>query len=90
MEIQDRIETVTGFDLKTLSEYTISTSECQYAYRDSIFKHQLKNRFIITSVVFKLDKFPRVYPQLRGYQERSGENGRGEFEKYSTGGHSNP
>jgi UDP-N-acetylmuramate dehydrogenase len=58
MEIQNRIESVIGFDLETRTEYTIEAANCQYAYRDSIFKNQLKNRFVITSVVFKLDKFP--------------------------------
>lgn len=76
MEIQDRIETVTGFDLKTMTDYTIGASDCQYAYRDSIFKHQLKNRFIITSVVFKLDKFPEFilsYGDLKKETEKLGE-----------------
>ena len=76
VEIQDRVETVTGFDLKTMSEYTIAASECQYAYRDSIFKHQLKNRFIITSVVFKLDKFPEFilsYGDIRKEVEKTGD-----------------
>ncbi len=58
MEIQNRIESVTGLDLESLTEYTIDAPECKYGYRDSIFKNQLKDRFIITSVVFKLDKFP--------------------------------
>ena len=58
MEIQYHIESVRGFDLDTESEYTIEGYECQFAYRDSIFKKLFKNRFIITSVVFKLDKFP--------------------------------
>ena len=58
MEIQNRIESVTGFNLETQTAYTIEAVDCQYAYRDSIFKNQLKNRFVITSVVFKLDKFP--------------------------------
>lgn len=76
MEIQNRIESVTGFDLETLTEYTIEASDCQYAYRDSIFKNQLKNRFIITSIVFKLDKFPEFilnYGDLKSEVEKLGE-----------------
>lgn len=76
VEIQDRVETVTGFDLTTMKEYSIAAADCQYAYRDSIFKHQLKNRFIITSVVFKLDKFPEFildYGDLKKEVEKMGD-----------------
>jgi UDP-N-acetylmuramate dehydrogenase len=75
MEIQNRIESVTGFDLLTQTEYSIDAADCQYAYRDSIFKNQLKDRFIITSVSFKLDKFPEFflnYGDLKAEAEKFG------------------
>lgn len=75
MEIQDRVDSVNGFDLETMKEYSISGSDCQFAYRDSIFKHQLKNRFVITSTVFKLDKFPEFilnYGSLKTEVEKLG------------------
>ncbi len=52
------IETVVGIDLQTQETYEIPAEECGFGYRDSIFKRKLKNRFVVTSVVFKLDKFP--------------------------------
>jgi len=76
MEIQNRIESVTGLDLETLTEYTIDAQECRYGYRDSIFKNQLKERFVITSVVFKLNKFPEFvlnYGDLKAETEKLGE-----------------
>ncbi len=75
MEIQNRIESVTGFDLETQKEYSMGVGDCLYAYRDSIFKNQLKNRFIITSVVLKLDKFPEFilnYGDLKTETEKIG------------------
>jgi UDP-N-acetylmuramate dehydrogenase len=75
MEIQNQIESVTGFDLQTQSESTLDVSDCQYAYRDSIFKNQLKDRFIVTSVSFKLDKFPEFilnYGDLKAETEKLG------------------
>lgn len=75
MEIQSQIESVTGFNLETLTENILESTDCQFAYRDSIFKNQLKNSFIITSVVFKLDKFPEFilnYGNLKSETEKLG------------------
>ncbi len=57
-EVRNVIDTVKAFDLETGTEVEFSNEECQFAYRNSIFKRELKNRIIITSVIFKLDKFP--------------------------------
>ncbi len=76
MEIQNRIESVTGFDMETQTENTYSTDDCQYTYRDSIFKNQLKNCFVITSVIFKLAKFPEFilnYGDLKTEVEKLGD-----------------
>ncbi|HAZ04327.1 MAG: UDP-N-acetylenolpyruvoylglucosamine reductase [Bacteroidetes bacterium GWF2_42_66] len=75
VEAKDLIETVNGFDLKTMSEYSISAHDCRFAYRDSIFKHELKNRFLVTSVVFRLEKFPEYkldYGDLKNETEKLG------------------
>ncbi|MBA4408125.1 MAG: UDP-N-acetylenolpyruvoylglucosamine reductase [Odoribacter sp.] len=75
MEIQNQIESVTGIDLETQTEITFEASECEYSYRDSIFKNKLKNRFIITSVSIKLDKFPEFilnYGDLKTDAEKYG------------------
>ncbi len=75
MEVQRRIESVTGFDLESQTEYTLDVANCHYAYRDSIFKNELKDRFIITSVCFKLDKFPEFilnYGDLKAETEKLG------------------
>lgn len=75
VEIRDYIESVKGFDLKTFEMYDIAANDCGFAYRDSIFKSKLKNRFVITSVVFKLDKFAEYrlnYGDLKTEVERRG------------------
>jgi len=75
MEIQHRIESVIGFDLESQTEYTLDVADCLYAYRDSIFKNQLKDRFVITNVSFKLDKFPEFilnYGDLKVETEKLG------------------
>jgi len=58
-EVADVIELVRGFDLKLNRSVEYNAQECKFEYRNSIFKSELKNQFVITSVVFKLEKFPR-------------------------------
>jgi UDP-N-acetylmuramate dehydrogenase len=57
-EVSHVIERVKGFDLQQKMLVEFPASACEFAYRDSLFKRELKNRVVITSVVFKLDKFP--------------------------------
>lgn len=48
-----------GFNLETKSYQTLSKLDCQFSYRNSIFKNDLKDKFIITSVNYKLLKKPK-------------------------------
>jgi UDP-N-acetylmuramate dehydrogenase len=57
-EVGNVVARVKGFDLETIQILEFSTEQCEFGYRNSIFKSGLKDRFIITSVVFKLEKFP--------------------------------
>lgn len=75
-EVCNVVEKVNGYDLEKGEAVSFSADECRFGYRNSIFKSYLKNRFIITSVVFKLDKFPEYrlgYGQLKEKVEEKGE-----------------
>jgi UDP-N-acetylmuramate dehydrogenase len=57
-EVREVIDRVNYLDLKTSEIVSLPNRDCNFGYRDSIFKNLLKNRVIITSVVFRLNRFP--------------------------------
>ena len=67
-EVKDTIKEVLALEIATRKWLTFSNEACQFGYRESIFKHELKNKFIITAVVFRLSKIERynlTYKALR-------------------------
>lgn len=53
-EAKDVILRVHTIDVETLEERVFSNEECRFGYRDSAFKHELKGKYIVTSVVYKV------------------------------------
>ena len=58
VEVQSAIALVKGIYLQNLGDKVFNQQECNFGYRTSFFKEQLKENFIVTSVVFKLSKQP--------------------------------
>jgi len=56
VEVSDVLESVQGVCLSSLQLMNLTNAECCFSYRDSIFKRELKNDFVVTSVVFRLTK----------------------------------
>jgi UDP-N-acetylmuramate dehydrogenase len=56
VEVGQYIEEVRGLQLSSEQWMSFSAEQCDFSYRNSIFKKQFKNDFIITQVVFKLSK----------------------------------
>ncbi|WP_299164740.1 UDP-N-acetylmuramate dehydrogenase [uncultured Eudoraea sp.] len=58
VELKDSFESCEAMDVSTQQLITFSKSDCQFGYRDSIFKNAGKGKYIITSVNLKLNKPP--------------------------------
>lgn len=58
IEIKDVIETVEAISISNAEIRTFNWEDCRFGYRESIFKKELKDQYIITGVVFKLNKKP--------------------------------
>lgn len=60
VEIKDRMVSCEAINKETLEKITFSNQDCGFSYRESIFKHTVKDEYIITSVTFLLDKAPHT------------------------------
>ena len=72
-ECIDRVEAV---DIVKGERVTIDAETCRFSYRDSIFKHEWKNRFLVTYVTFRLAKHPEFrlhYGSVKDEVNRLGE-----------------
>lgn len=58
LEAKDVIYEVEGILLPEGELKVLSNADCAFGYRDSIFKNVLANKFIITHVIFRLDRNP--------------------------------
>lgn len=53
-EVKDTIQWVEYLDTETLELREIAAEDCRFGYRESIFKHELRGKAIVTAVVFRL------------------------------------
>ncbi|SDR81070.1 UDP-N-acetylmuramate dehydrogenase [Polaribacter sp. KT25b] len=56
VEVKDTITKVEALEIETGKLVSFSNDECNFGYRNSIFKNEVKGKYIITSVSFKLTK----------------------------------
>lgn len=54
VELKDVFVSCEAFDLKSHFLKTFTREECKFDYRESIFKHQVKGKYIITSITLQL------------------------------------
>lgn len=76
VEAKDLIHSVEVVKIEDSSVCVLSNSDCRFGYRDSVFKHELKDKFVVVSVTFRLRKNPVFnlnYQFLKDEVEKTGE-----------------
>ncbi len=58
VEIKDVFEELEAYHINDKAVVKFSKEECAFGYRESVFKRQLKNQFIILNVTYRLRKKP--------------------------------
>jgi UDP-N-acetylmuramate dehydrogenase len=64
VELQDRFDSLDAVDLLTGRSVVLRSEICAFGYRDSVFKHSLNQRSVITRVRFRL---PKPWEPVIGY-----------------------
>ena len=75
-EVKDLIVSVEAVEIGTGRLCVFSREDCQYGYRDSRFKHEWKNKYLITHVVYQLSsdesRQSTEYGNIRSELDRRG------------------
>ena len=63
VELKDNFVSLRAVHRESATVREFSLAECQFGYRDSVFKGSLKDQYIITAVRFRLSKIAKVSVQ---------------------------
>lgn len=69
VEIEQIFDSLTAVHGQTGEARRFSHADCQFGYRESVFKRTLKGQYIITAVTFRLDKQPTFHTRYGAIQE---------------------
>ncbi|PWL32080.1 UDP-N-acetylmuramate dehydrogenase [uncultured Roseivirga sp.] len=69
VEIEQVFDHLKAVEIATGELHEFKHSDCQFGYRESVFKRELKAKFIITSVTLRLNKTPDFNTSYGAIQE---------------------
>jgi len=75
VEIRDVFHELEAYAIDERKVYTFSCNDCEFGYRESVFKGRYKDRMVILNVTFRLNKQPvfhTEYGDIRQELERMG------------------
>ncbi|HMH21604.1 MAG TPA: UDP-N-acetylmuramate dehydrogenase [Puia sp.] len=69
VEIKDVFYELQAWSLRENKVYTLSVNDCDFGYRDSVFKQRYKDQFVILNVVYRLNKTPKFHTEYGAIKE---------------------
>lgn len=75
VELKDVLLELEALKIEDLKTYTFTNAVCKFGYRESVFKNELKNKYIITSVTYKLYKKPQLNTSYGAIEKELGAMG---------------
>lgn len=77
VELKEVFHSLEAYEIKSGKTVIFYKADCQFGYRTSVFKGELKDQFVITKVTFKLSKVPVFrldYGEVKATLDRMGES----------------
>ena len=75
VEIKEVFESLSAFHIKDRKVVNFSVNDCEFEYRDSVFKHKYKDEFVILDVIYRLNKKPTFNTSYGAVEEELGKMG---------------
>ncbi|MBW3466671.1 UDP-N-acetylmuramate dehydrogenase [Arthrospiribacter ruber] len=75
IEIKEVFDHLTAVNRDTLDIEKFNWTQCEFGYRESVFKNKLKDKYIITKVCFKLNKNPVYHTEYGAIKDTLQEMG---------------
>lgn len=75
VEVESIIQQVETIEVLSGEPRVFDKSECEYGYRDSIFKNRLQGKYIVTAVVYRLSTVPVVHLNYGPLQQLRSQEG---------------
>ncbi len=69
VEVKEVFDELEAFHLKEKKVYTFNVNDCEFGYRESVFKRKLKDQFVILNVTFRLNKKPVFHTSYGAVEE---------------------
>ena len=69
VEIKDVFHELEAYDLKEQKVFTFTLNDCEFGYRESVFKRRYRDRFVILNVTFRLRRQPIFHTEYGAIRE---------------------